>query len=354
MAPPPFVAVTSAKKAKKRTVKRSAKGDSCSPLSATVTGNDGGTSCYTKAQLVSIARAINAKYGLSIPVSGTKKVIWNAIDTAMSQQCTSEFCWAEQVATRGPPSSITDDAAASWSSLVRMFRAKKPKPHKSQDQGAHAMLKTSDIHKVLKQYEDVYPEFVALGPYSIDFCDLGEEVCNINLWTMKNRRMKTKIGIVFNTDPSTKDGKHWVSMFIDVSAPSPSEWEINYFDSFGHDGTKMPKQIRRLIDSLRAVVPAQAIVKSTVPRRRSSAAVRVKGNCSRVNSGNAENGGSDEKYCTTTKVHQTSETECGMYSIYFIVKRLEGKSYEDLVVRNTITDRDMYAFRNKVFHSTRK
>lgn len=336
---------------RKKTVKTASKGDACSPLSAVMTEGDGGTSCYTKPQLVSIAQAINAKYDLAIPTSGTKRSLWNAIDTAMSQTCTSEFCWAEKVFD--PKTRHGATTKDTLRELLQMFRSKKPKAHVSQKKSEPAMLRTSDIKAVLRQYELVYPEFVALGPYSIDFCDLGEEVCHIDLWNMKNRRKKTKIGIVFNTDPSTKEGKHWVSMFIDVSAPSPSEWEINYYDSFGNQGTKMPVQIRRLIDSFRAVVPVQAKVKSTVPRRRTKT-VKVKGNCSRVNDSNQEHGGGDEKYCTTTRVHQQSQTECGMYSIFFIVQRLEGKTYEDIVVRNTVLDKEMYALRNKVFHATRK
>ena len=29
-------------------------------------------------------------------------------------------------------------------------------------------------------------------------------------------KKQTKIGIVFNTDPSTKGGQHWISLYVDV------------------------------------------------------------------------------------------------------------------------------------------
>ena len=30
------------------------------------------------------------------------------------------------------------------------------------------------------------------------------------------KRGKTKIGIIFNTDPHDKPGQHWISMFINI------------------------------------------------------------------------------------------------------------------------------------------
>ena len=40
--------------------------------------------------------------------------------------------------------------------------------------------------------------------------------------------------------------------------------------------------------------------------------------------------------------HQYTESECGMYCLYFIVKLLEGKTYESLT-KNKIPDKPRYA-----------
>ncbi|MBT7790583.1 MAG: tetratricopeptide repeat protein, partial [Calditrichaeota bacterium] len=73
----------------------------------------------------------------------------------------------------------------------------------------------------MEQYERAYPYYRFIGPSPIDYDSqmaYGEcvwnELCNFNLKKTIDRN-KTKIGIVFNTDPHYMGGSHWISMFID-------------------------------------------------------------------------------------------------------------------------------------------
>ena len=50
-----------------------------------------------------------------------------------------------------------------------------------------------------------------------------------------------------------------------------------------------------------------------------------------------------------TQKHQTEDSECGMFSIYFIIKMLEGKSFHELN-KQRITDNEVYKYRYVFFH----
>lgn len=285
---------------------KTVRGQFCSPMS--VKHGSGGESCYTKEQLLNIIEAYNKKYSSRISTHGTKEQLWKAIEGRMSQ-CTNEWCWMEELkfdesSGNGNPSNDNDNPS-------NAFRPIRPL-------GKNQWLSTMDIKNVLKQYEKLYPEFVFLGPVPIDFCSLASnEVCNINL-NKAHSSGKTKIGIVFNTDPSTAPGKHWISMFIDLTSKNPSQQEIGYFDSYGV--APMIPEILDLITKLQAQNPQ----------------IRLKLNCS-------------GDTCTRSIRHQRHNTECGMYSINFIVERLTGKPWEALVTRQIWTDEQMTDLRKTFF-----
>jgi hypothetical protein len=49
------------------------------------------------------------------------------------------------------------------------------------------------------------------------------------------------------------------------------------------------------------------------------------------------------------KEHQKSNTECGMYSLYFITERLKGRTYSDIVENEIIPDKKMMELRDSLF-----
>jgi hypothetical protein len=280
-------------------LRKTVRGQYCSPFGENEAGSGG--SCYTKQQLVNIANAYNRKFGGNkISVSGTKDELWNAIDQRMNT-CNNEWCWMERL---NMEDTFMDQYGAS------PFRPSRP-PGKNQ------WLSTSDIRTVLKQYELQYPDFIAMGPVPIDFCKLAfNEVCRINLKQILSKG-KRRIGIVFNTDPSDKPGKHWVSMFIDLTG-NPENWEVDYFDSYGK--AQIAPEIMSLVEHLRSQNPH----------------ITVRLNCS-------------DKFCTSKINHQKLNTECGVYSINFIVQRLQGKTWEDMVTNNLYDDAYMSRQRRVYF-----
>lgn len=98
---------------------------------------------------------------------------------------------------------------------------------------------------------------------------------------------------VLNTDTSDGPGKHWVCMFIDLR--NKEEWSIEYFDSLGE---KPFYAINYWMRKNKDCIERQ--LKQKI------------------------------KICLASKniCHQKLNTECGMYCLYYIRKRLEGTPIE--------------------------
>ena len=125
-------------------------------------------------------------------------------------------------------------------------------------------------------------------------------------------RGETKIGIVFNTDPSTKDGQHWISLYMDLGKHNNDFPGIYYFDSFGR---KPPKEIKDLI-------------KKTQNQGK-------KFNCKPY-------------YFYNDYSYQKRNAQCGMFAIHFIKKMLEGLSFEEYL-NTKLTDQLMIDLRKIYF-----
>jgi len=85
-------------------------------------------------------------------------------------------------------------------------------------------LNSEDIQAVMKQYEKAYPYYKFLEVAPIDFsikdpyqedpkkC-LNDSFCKVNLQEELNAGKKI-LGAIFNLDPHTKGGSHWVGICI--------------------------------------------------------------------------------------------------------------------------------------------
>lgn len=272
----------------------------CSPL-AEQSKSSKCDSCYNKNQLLRIVQSYNNKNTpsnqIKVSTNDNKNTIWNAIEDRMIKDCDNEACWIKKL-------NVSDI------DINHVFRPERPI-------GKYQWLSTTDIRNVLKQYEHIYSNFVFLGPVPMDFCDLtGNEVCNIDLRALARSNVN-KVGVVFNTDPSDKPGKHWVSMFIDLEIG-----EIGYFDSYGM--APLAPQIVHLIN----IVKQQYEGLYNRP-------ISVNLNC-------------NNDICVSKVQHQTNNSECGVYSINFIVERLTGKPWKD-IVHNKIHDEQMVNRRKYYF-----
>lgn len=210
--------------------------------------------------------------------------IWGELKKKI-HHCNNEICW------------LNEFRDVNMKSIVkrRLFAPNKPSEWKSDP---HTWLTNFDILKVLNQYEKRYPCFKLFGPSPIDFDDkyiqyggcVSNDICKFDLNTMLQKGI-TKTGFIFNLSKHNEPGSHWVSLFINTTQKF-----IVYFDS---NGVEAPDEINVLVNRI-------------------------------IDMGKRLNTPVNLEYTENTFSHQRSNTECGMYSLYFMItlinEKINGKS----------------------------
>jgi hypothetical protein len=237
-------------------------------------------SCFTSDSIVKIKEAYNRGHPNDRIVATQPRKIWEDLNQKLSH-CKREDCWLQEI-----------KEPTIKKQMEEYFSPKHPKDWLK---NPNEWLSDRDILAVLKQYEQKFGFFEFIGPAMIDFdTKLPEEndncvenrLCQFSL-SEKMQRGKKKIGIIFNLDDHTQDGSHWVSMFIDIP-----EKIIFYFDSAGNE---IPLEIKRFKER----VMKQGVELADPIHFR--------------------------YYDNEKKDHQKGFTECGMYSLFFIVTMLTCK-----------------------------
>jgi hypothetical protein len=281
------------------------------------------STCFTSDVLIKIKEAYNINHPQSkIKNTNSRKIWW---ELKKRLDCKKEDCWLEQI----------NDSNLKTSIRRHIFAPKHPPEWNS---NPDEWLSNYDIEDVAKQYELSNPEFKMIGPTSIDFdtklpenggtCVL-EDLCNFNLVNFIKTK-KTKIGIVFNLDRHDQSGSHWVSLFIDINAKY-----IIYFDSADND---IPPEIWKK-NLTGKIIPLVNRI---------------------INQGN-EIGIKLKFYNNSGNQHQQSNTECGMYSLFFIITMLTGetvftkgklsnKARRDLFLKRRIPDKTVFGHRKIYFN----
>jgi len=263
--------------------------------------------CYTNDSLYKLRDLWNARHPDVKINSNSPKEIHRLLTEKLSGVCNKESCWLKQKAEFGPVSSDMADSFA-------------PESPPEWKKNPNEWLSSEDITKVMRQYEKAYKCFDFIGPSPIDFdtrklygeC-VWDELCNFSLKDqIKNG--KTKIGIIFNTDPHNKPGQHWISMFINIKKKT-----IFFFDS---TGDKPVPQIKAFINRIEE--QGLSLKPKIVFESHSNEGVE----------------------------HQYGNTECGIYSLYFIVHMLEDKMTEHYLKTHILKDSYMNKFRHIYFNDS--
>ena len=198
--------------------------------------------------------------------------------------------------------------------LKKRFKPKGPRKTK-------AWLSNVNIDGTLSYWVEEFPFFPC--PYTMmdfektntlfNYIDLSKVFTQESTISLHGERVISQLcdsfACVLNTDVSTGPGKHWVSVFVDNRNPTIT---IEYFNSAGNPVTK---PVSRWMDK------QEELLKKLKPV---------------------------QKIYLTQKNHQKEDTECGMYSLYFIRCRLEGNSY-NMFLNDDIPDAAMVKFRSYCF-----
>lgn len=162
-------------------------------------------------------------------------------------------------------------------------------------------LSTLDINRVLDQYNHVYKSFMFLGAVPIDFAELPFlGISNINLYKLEQKGIH-KIAVVFNLDEHYKSGSHWVALYSDLKKK-----QVYFFDS---NGTR-PEP--RIANFMRYIVK-YLIVRHNIPEDE----------ILDIN---------NELVTFNSIQHQFKNSECGVYSINFIIRMLQGSSFRSIIL----------------------
>lgn len=258
--------------------------------------------CFTLEELKIIATAFNNYHQNNsnkfVNINGSKKEILEQLTNQIKNCNNNQICWLNQ-----PFFSLVE-----LDILNKSHRPLGP-------QGKFTWLSTTNINEVLKQYEHKYDDFYFLGAVPMNFDDLNYlGIKNLNFTKLINNN-KFRIGIVFNLDESWKSGSHWVALYFDLKKK-----KIYYFDSYGenpdHRVVKFIKRIENFMNDNKFYKNKYNNIK-----------VEIKYNQLR---------------------HQYGNSECGVYSINFILRLLKGESFEE-INSQIIKDSSVNKCRNEYF-----
>ena len=275
----------------------------CSPRKTTSKNKLNQYSCYNNLTIFELKDKWNLHNDKKI-YSNDPLEIWLFLKNAYINSCKDEFCWLDKL-------NIDNNKIT-----LKKKKFLRPYSPKSWEKNQFTWLSSEDIILVMKQYENVFSNFKFIGPTPIDFDNnkLGnrcvwEDLCRFDLKKLYNNNIR-KIGIIFNLDKHYQRGSHWTCLFIDIDLKY-----IFYFDSNGKK--KLPKEVDVLINR---------IIKQGI------------------------NININFKLIINNKEHQLLDGQCGVYSMYIIIKLLREKYYPTHFLKNRISDKLMKKYR-KIYYN---
>ena len=255
---------------------------------------DDGVSCFTLDELVDLAEAWNTTESVDkVDPTLPREQLVSSLRDRMGDVCGNEACWLDQ--SRLVSALRNRTSTAVYDEITRF--ALKPKGRK----GKHEWLSTPDIENVMRQYERVFPYFrfiscVASDHYQLHPAEFPAE-------TIATTPISA---IVFNLDNSRQRGSHWVAVVF--AHDDDDVLTIEYFDSTGN---KPNRNIREFLSH---------------PFFH------------------------DAVYVQNTVAHQRQNSECGVYSMYFILQRCYGVTVDEFNERR-VTDKEMNDYRAYLFRA---
>ena len=231
-------------------------------------------SCMTLEVLLRIRDEYNKDHPDNKIMASKPVLIWHELK--MRLDCKDERCWVKEI----------DDKNIRTQIKNQLFAPEHPPEwlHNKNE-----WLSNYDIDAIMKQYEEKDKTFEYLASSPVDFNFIvdkssntcyEETLCKFDLKTLMEAG-KHKFAAVFNLDKHDESGSHWISLFINAHKNI-----IMFFDSANGN---IPTQIAQFIKT----VKQQGL-----------------------------DNGIQFKFLRNHKQHQRGNTECGVYSIHFIIEML--------------------------------
>lgn len=193
-------------------------------------------------------------------------------------------------------------------------------------------LNTYNINEVFTQYEKIYPDFKFMGAQPRDFDKIKSTGIRDLDYDKLVKSGTFRLGFIFNLDEHDEAGSHWVALYADLL-----KGHVYFIDSVGEPPAK---EFKVLMNRIKAFCE-QNTRKFFCETNKNIMACRNLGNNTNT---------VDMRY--NTKQHQHGNSECGVYAISFILRLLDGESFDE-IVNNKISDEEIKLCRASYFRDAK-
>ena len=284
-------------------------------------------SCFTLNELLIMANQYNKTFQNKIIVKQDKKHLLKEL-TKNLKQCNGDHVCIVNTINKKILNNLLD--------IQKIFRPQGTR-------GINDWLTTIEINKVMEQYELKYPYFKFGGAIPRDILKINYPLMGTK-YNIKETELEdfnimgvNIISYIYNLDESHQSGSHWVALYCNLN-----KCQIYFFDSYG---SRPHIDIRLMIDKLCHMCY----------HKNNTGCVK---NCKKLDiSESFMMSDINKKNKLEKKLkhidynrnrHQYKNSECGVYSLHFIIKLLEGKTFDELN-KNKIPDDKMTKFRYIIF-----
>jgi len=277
--------------------------------------------CFTTDQLIKMAESYNKhiknedkKIKLVKQQSQTelefKKYLLSELIKKLPNTCKSQECLLKEEFVL-----ILDDFDLLYNTLRPLGPIKKTK-----------WLSSSDINQIMVQYTFKYPEFIFFGALPIDFEEIELPVnykTNIFCKTLCNmyKAKIYKIGFVLNLDKHYQTGSHWIALYVNLK-----DKQIYFYDSYGIEPVQ---EIVKLMSICALWINSNNCDDQTKYNLKDFSLDFENGICNKYSD-------IDIKYNNTR--HQFKNSECGVYSVNFIIRLLLNQTFKEIIKDKTTDD----------------
>jgi len=282
-------------------------------------------SCFSLDSLKLIAKKYNdTNKTKQIKITNNKKELVKSITDIFSKSCDTQTCWLRQDIVKSLKNEDINE---------KTFRPVGPSTGTD-------WLSTTHINDVVNQYENKYNDFVFLGALPNDFQELPIlGLSNIDFDDFVSEG-KTKLGMVINFDTHDKRGSHWVALYTDLAAN-----KLYYFDSVGK---KPGKRIKKFNNDIVKYMYKKKYGKELEIDKVLGITSKLEKNISTKYYKIINNKFKDFDIRFNNKQHQFKNSECGVYSINFILRLAKGETFDD-IVNNITPDKEINKCRDVYF-----
>ena len=294
---------------------------------------DNSTTCFTLEAIKQMShdynnaikkKLINGKHiKLEIIESNNKKKIFTELHNSMQKYCSNDhICFTKQT------------FMSNKDYLKSHFKPLGTK-------GQYDWVSTIEINELMNQVEYKYKYFMFGGAIPRDVLNINYPIMNREHY-IKDLQLKHLlelkkpiISYIYNLDEHWQSGSHWVALYCNIPYK-----HIYFFDSYG---LRPHKDIRKMVRIMANYIYQYHHTNCNYNCKEFTTSDSFMKHTGK-NILEDKIGGKIE---WNRNRHQYKSTECGVYSCHFIIKLLEGKTFNDLS-NIKISDDDINKYR-KVF-----